>query len=59
MAGSLSVTPTYELQTSSKKATLQSNYLTNFDFLNQYLPDTMEKEFDVMEIVLTDLSFVT
>ena len=45
MAGSLSVTPTYELQPSSKKATLQSNYLTNFDFLNQYLPDTMEKEF--------------
>ena len=45
MAGSLSVTPTYELQPSSRKATLQSNYLTNFDFLNQYLPDTMEKEF--------------
>jgi hypothetical protein len=45
MAGSLSVTPTFELQPSSKKATLQSNYLTNFDFLNQYLPDTMEKEF--------------
>ena len=47
MAGSLSVTPTFELQPSSKKATLQSNYLgsNDFDFLNQYLPDTMEKEF--------------
>jgi hypothetical protein len=45
MAGSLSVTPTFELQPSSVKATLQSNYLTNFNFLNQYLPDTMEKEF--------------
>jgi hypothetical protein len=45
MAGSLAGVPTYELQPSSKKATLQSNYLTNFDFLNQYLPDTMEKEF--------------
>ena len=47
MAGTLSVTPTYELQPSSKKATLQSNYLgsNDFDFLNQYLPDTMEKEF--------------
>ena len=45
MAGSLAVSPTYDLQPSSKKATLQSNYLTNFDFLNQYLPDTMEKEF--------------
>lgn len=47
MAGTLSVTPTFELQPSSKKATLQSNYLgsNDFDFLNQYLPDTMEKEF--------------
>ena len=43
MAGSL--LGTYDLQPSSKKATLQSNYLTNFDFLNQYLPDTMEREF--------------
>lgn len=45
MAGSLALTPTFELQPSSVKATLQSNYLTNFNFLNQYLPDTMEKEF--------------
>ena len=43
MAGSL--LGTYDLQPSSKKATLQSNYLTNFNFLNQYLPDTMEREF--------------
>lgn len=45
MAGSLQGVPSFDLQPSSKKATLQSNYLTNFDFLNQYLPDTMEKEF--------------
>ena len=45
MAGSLAGSPTYQLTPSSVKATLQSNYLTNFDFLNQYLPDTMEKEF--------------
>jgi hypothetical protein len=23
-----------------------TNYITNFDFLNQYLPDTYEKEFE-------------
>lgn len=45
MAGSLAGTPTYQLQPSQIKATLSTNYLTNFDFLNQYLPDTMEKEF--------------
>lgn len=45
MAGTLAGSPTYQLQPSSQKATLSSNYLTNFDFLNQYLPDTMEKEF--------------
>lgn len=44
MAGTLN-TPGYSLTPSSVKATLQSNYLTNFDFMNQYLPDTMEKEF--------------
>ena len=45
MAGSL--LGTYDLQPSSKKATLQSNYLgsADFNFLNQYLPDTMEREF--------------
>jgi hypothetical protein len=45
MAGSLAGSPTYQLQPSQIKATLSTNYLTNFDFLNQYLPDTMEKEF--------------
>lgn len=44
MAGTLN-TPGYSLTPSAVKATLQSNYLTNFNFLNQYLPDTMEKEF--------------
>jgi hypothetical protein len=44
MAGTLN-TPGYSLTPSSFKATLSTNYLTNFDFLNQYLPDTMEKEF--------------
>ena len=39
-AGGVSLTP------SSVKAALPSNYITNFDFLNQYLPDTYEKEFE-------------
>ncbi len=45
MAGSLQTSPTYSLTPSASKSTLASNYLTNFDFLNQYLPDTYEKEF--------------
>jgi hypothetical protein len=39
-------TPGYDLQPSAEKKTLASNYITNFDFLNQYLPDTYEKEFE-------------
>ena len=46
MAGSVLSTPTYSLQPSSQQVALASNYITNFDFLNQYLPDTYEKEFE-------------
>ena len=46
MAGSVQVSPGYAITPSSVKATLPSNYITNFDFLNQYLPDTYEKEFE-------------
>ena len=28
------------------KAVLSTNYITDFDFLNQYLPDLYEKEFE-------------
>ena len=38
--------PGYDLQPSSEQVLLQTNYITNFDFLNQYLPDTYEKEFE-------------
>jgi hypothetical protein len=34
------------LQPSGQQVALASNYITNFDFLNQYLPDTYEKEFE-------------
>jgi hypothetical protein len=48
MAGSLLTTPGVDLQPSSVKATLPTNYLgsNQFNFLNQYLPDTYEAEFE-------------
>ncbi len=46
MAGSIAATPTYQLQPSSNQVALASNYITDFNFLNQYLPDTYEKEFE-------------
>ena len=39
-------TPGYDLQPSAERVALASNYITNFNFLNQYLPDTYEKEFE-------------
>jgi len=38
--------PGYSLTPSSTKAALPTNYITDFNFLNQYLPDTYEKEFE-------------
>ena len=46
MAGTLSGVPNYELQPSSKKAALSTNYITDFDFMTQYLPDVYEQEFE-------------
>jgi len=46
MAGQIAANPTFALQPSAEQVVLQSNYITNFDFLNQYLPDTYEKEFE-------------
>jgi len=43
---SVNVTPGFDLQPSAQRVPLKSNYITNFDFLNQYLPDTYEKEFE-------------
>ena len=39
-------TPGYQLQPSAEQVALSTNYITNFNFLNQYLPDTYEKEFE-------------
>ena len=46
MPGSVQAVPGYDLTPSAIKATLPTNYITNFDFMNQYLPDTYEKEFE-------------
>ena len=46
MAGSVSATPNFDLQPSNQRVPTQSNYITDFNFLNQYLPDTYEKEFE-------------
>jgi len=48
MAGQVNSTPTFSLTPSSERTPTAQNYLTNADFnwLNQYLPDTYEKEFE-------------
>jgi hypothetical protein len=45
MAGSLS-TVGFDLQPTPKQQVLASNYLTDFNFLDQYLPDVKEEEFE-------------
>ena len=46
MASELLPTPGFSLTPSAERKTLSSNYITDFNFLNQYLPDTYEKEFE-------------
>ena len=46
MAGTLATSPGVNITPSSVKAALPTNYITNFDFLNQYLPDTYEQDFE-------------
>jgi hypothetical protein len=46
MAGAVQVAPGFALQPSAEQVPLSTNYINNFDFLNQYLPDTYEKEFE-------------
>ena len=38
--------PTFALQPSAQQVPTATNYITDFNFLNQYLPDTYEKEFE-------------
>jgi len=46
MAGSVLATPGFQLQPSAEQVPLATNYITDFNFLDQYLPDTYEKEFE-------------
>jgi len=46
MAGSLLSTPGFALQPSGERVALASNYISDFNFLSQYLPDTYEAEFE-------------
>lgn len=46
MPAQVASTPGFALQPSATRQTLPTNYITDFNFLNQYLPDTYEKEFE-------------
>jgi len=46
MPGSVQATPGFQLQPSAQQVPTATNYITDFNFLNQYLPDTYEKEFE-------------
>ena len=46
MAGSVQASPGFSLTPAPSKVTLPGNYISDFNFLNQYLPDTYEKEFE-------------
>ena len=46
MPGSVQATPGFQLQPSAQQVPTATNYITDFDFLSQYLPDTYEKEFE-------------
>ena len=39
-------TPGFDLIPSAERVAVSTNYITDFNFLNQYLPDTYEKEFE-------------
>ena len=42
----LAASPTFQLQPAPQRVALATNYISNFDFLDQYLPDVYEKEFE-------------
>ena len=46
MAGTLSLTPTYGLTPTAQKIPVSTNYIKDFNFLNQYLPEQYQKEFE-------------
>jgi len=43
---SVQAVPGFDLQPSAQQVATRTNYITDFNFLSQYLPDTYEKEFE-------------
>ena len=43
---SVLASPGFNLIPSAERVATSTNYITDFDFMNQYLPDTYEKEFE-------------
>ena len=43
----MAISGDFQLKPSAQKVPVASNYITDFNFLNQYLPDTYEKEFEM------------
>ena len=41
----VAASPTFALQPAAEQVALSTNYISNFNFMNQYLPDIYEKEF--------------
>jgi hypothetical protein len=46
MAGQVNASPGVGITPAPSQVVLASNYITNFDFLDQYLPDTYAEEFE-------------
>lgn len=46
MAGTLSLSPTYGLTPTAQRVPVSTNYIKDFQFLNQYLPEQYQKEFE-------------
>jgi hypothetical protein len=46
MAGTLSLSPTYGLTPTAQRVPTSTNYIKDFNFLNQYLPEQYQKEFE-------------
>ena len=42
----VNISPGFDLQPSAQQVPVETNYIKDFDFLKQYLPDTYEKEFE-------------
>ena len=58
MALTVNATPGYSLTPSPSQVATPGSYISDFDFLSQYLPDTHEAEFERYGNHLSLLSYV-